>query len=174
MTRIDEGTLLWEPSDERKAKSRLRAYMEWLRAERGLSFSTYEELWRWSVTELEAFWESIWQFFGVESPSPHRAVLSSRQMPGTRWFEGASVNYAGHALRLRGSEVAVIFRHEDGTRSELTRDALRASVASVRAGLVRAGVAKGDRVAALMPNCPETVVAFLASASLGAVWSSCS
>jgi acetoacetyl-CoA synthetase len=95
-------------------------------------------------------------------------------MPGARWFEGASVNYAGHALRLQGSEVAVVFRHEDGTRSELTRDALRARVAGVRAGLVRAGVAKGDRVAALMPNCPETLVAFLASASLGAVWSSCS
>jgi acetoacetyl-CoA synthetase len=174
MTRIDEGTLLWEPSDERKARSRLGAYMKWLGAERGLSFSTYEELWRWSVTEIEAFWESIWRYFGVKSWSPHRAVLSSRRMPGARWFEGATVNYAEHALRLRGSEIAVVFRHEDGTRTELTRDELRASVARVRAGLVRAGIEKGDRVAALMPNCPETLVAFLASASLGAVWSSCS
>jgi acetoacetyl-CoA synthetase len=174
MTGIEEGSLLWEPSDERKAKSRLRAYMEWLRAEQGLSFSTYDELWRWSVTELEAFWESIWQYFGVTSWSPRRTVLSPRRMPGAHWFDGATVNYAEHALRRRGSEVAVIFRHEDGTRSELSRDELCANVARVRAGLVRAGVGKGDRVAALMPNSPQTLVAFLASASLGAVWSSCS
>jgi acetoacetyl-CoA synthetase len=148
--------------------------MRWLRAERGLSFSTYEELWRWSVTDLPAFWESIWQYFAVKSASPHSAVLSSRRMPGARWFPGATVNYAEHALRLEGSDVAVVFRHEDGTRAELTRDELRASVGRVRAGLVRAGVAKGDRVAALMPNAPETLVAFLATASLGAVWSSCS
>src|SRR5262249_40574617 len=97
MNQIKEGTTLWEPSEERKARSRLAAYMAWLRAERRLSFSTYDELWRWSVTELEAFWESIWEYFGVKSETPYRAVLSVRQMPGARWFEGASINYAEHA-----------------------------------------------------------------------------
>lgn len=148
--------------------------MRFLEGEQGLGFGSYQELWTWSVTELEAFWESIWKYYSVRATSPYRRVLSSRTMPGCHWFEGAELNYAELALRRRGSEVAVIWRREDGSRGSLTADELRDRVARARAGLVRLGVAKGDRVAAFLPNAPEALVAFLASASLGAIWSSCS
>jgi acetoacetyl-CoA synthetase len=174
MPDTQEGALLWEPSAEQKARAKITAYQRWLEAERGLSFATYEDLWRWSVTDVEAFWESIWQYFGVAAAVPYRRVLSSRAMPGARWFEGAELNYAEHALRLRGDGLAVVFRREDGTSGRLTRDELRAQVARARAGLSRLGVKKGDRVAAFLPNSPEALVAFLAAASLGATWSSCS
>ena len=174
MTEIEEGTLLWEPGEERKSRSRLAAYLGWLAETRKFSFPRYDELWRWSVTEVEAFWESLFQFFDVRSATPYRSVLTSHEMPGAHWFEGALVNYAEHALRRTGNEVAVVFLREDGVRGELTRDELAQYVARARAGLVRAGVQKGDSVAALLPNSPEALVAFLATASLGAVWSSCS
>jgi len=173
-SRVEDGTLLWEPSDERKARSRIAHYVQWLAETRGLSFDGYAELWQWSVDHVEAFWESIWQYFGVRSTKPYRAVLSSHRMPGARWFEGAELNYAEHALSRSGGDIAVVYRGEDGARVALTRDELRDRVARVRAGLVRAGVGSGDRVAALLPNSVEALVAFLASASLGAVWSSCS
>jgi acetoacetyl-CoA synthetase len=174
MTDSSEGTVLWEPSAERKQQSRLTAYLDWLRAQHGFEFPGYAELWRWSVTEVEAFWESIWQYFGVHTSAPYGAVLSTHAMPGARWFEGARINYAEHALRRTGPEIAVVFRREDGSGGELTRDELRDLVARARAGLVRAGVKAGDRVAALLPNSAETLIAFLATASLGATWSSCS
>ncbi|HEX4335320.1 MAG TPA: acetoacetate--CoA ligase [Polyangiaceae bacterium] len=174
MTAVEEGRLLWEPSEERKSKSRLSAYLRFLEETRKFRFPSYAELWRWSVSEVEAFWESIWQYFEVRSAMPYRSVLSQHEMPGARWFAGALVNYAEHALRRSGSGVAVIFRREDGSRGELSWDELRERVARARAGLVRAGVKTGDRVAVLLPNSPEATIAFLATASLGAVFSSCS
>jgi acetoacetyl-CoA synthetase len=174
MNQVEDGTLLWQPSDERKAASRMRHYMEWLTRTRGLAFENYAALWQWSVDDVEAFWESIWRYFEVRATKPYRAVLSSHRMPGARWFEGAELNYAEHSLARAGGSVAVVYRREDGFRVELTRDELRDRVARVRAGLVRAGVTRGDRVAALVPNSIEALVALLASASLGAVWSSCS
>jgi acetoacetyl-CoA synthetase len=174
MSQVEDGALLWQPSDERKAASRMRQYMEWLAKTRGLMFSDYAALWQWSVDAVEAFWESIWEYFDVRSTKSYRAVLSSHRMPGAHWFEGAELNYAEHLLARGGSAVAVVYRREDGFRVELTRDELRDRVARVRAGLVRAGVSRGDRVAALVPNSVEALVALLASASLGAVWSSCS
>jgi acetoacetyl-CoA synthetase len=168
-----EGRLLWEPSAERVAKSRLSAFATWLAAERGLKFESYAALWRFSVEELEAFWLAVAEYFGVRFHSPPRAVLEGK-MPAAHWFPGATLNYAEHALRQTSDAEAVVFRAEDGRRSVLSFAELRASVARVRAGLVKLGVRRGDRVAALLPNRPETLALFLAAASLGAVFSSCS
>lgn len=173
MTTVQEGTLLWEPSARGLEQSNIRRYMRWLDAEKGLEFSTYPELWQWSVTEVEAFWESIWQYFDVRSEKPYERVLSARAMPGARWFEGAELNYAEHALRHSGSGVAVVCRGEGGEKSRLTWDELLERVARAQAGLVRLGVTRGDRVAAFLPNSPEALIGLLATASLGATWSSC-
>ena len=130
--------------------------------------ATYDELWRWSVDDLEGFWAAVWRFCGVLGT--YDRVLSSREMPGARWFAGARLSYAEHALRGDGGVVGVSQTRE---RVELSADELRDQVARCRAGLQRLGVAKGDRVAAYLPNIPETVVAFLATSSLGATWTSC-
>jgi acetoacetyl-CoA synthetase len=169
-----EGTLLWEPSEVAKSRTQISRYMRWLDAERGLSFSTYAELWQWSVSDLEGFWESIWEYFDVSAKSPPTAVLTSREMPGARFFPGATLNYAEHALRRSGAGVAVVFRRESGEKGRLSWDELKDQVARARAGLLRLGVGPGDRVAAFLPNSPEALIAFLAAASLGATWSSAS
>ncbi len=171
---VPEGTLLWQPPPERQAQSNLRRYMRWLAAERGRRFGTYDELWQWSVTDLEGFWASIWDFFqigGRPSPAP---VLARRQMPGTVWYPNASLNYAEHALRRRDDHIALIFQSERHPLTRLTYAELYSQVASVAAALRGMGVQKGDRVVAYLPNIPQALVAFLAAASLGATWSSCS
>lgn len=171
---VPEGTLLWQPPPERQAQSNLRRYMHWLAAERGRRFGTYDELWQWSVTDLEGFWASIWDFFqigGRPSPAP---VLARRQMPGTVWYPNASLNYAEHALRRRDDHIALIFQSERHPLTRLTYAELYSQVASVAAALRGMGVQKGDRVVAYLPNIPQALVAFLAAASLGATWSSCS
>ena len=148
--------------------------MHWLAAERGRRFGTYDELWQWSVTDLEGFWASIWDFFqigGRPSPAP---VLARRQMPGTVWYPNASLNYAEHALRRRDDHIALIFQSERHPLTRLTYAELYSQVASVAAALRGMGVQKGDRVVAYLPNIPQALVAFLAAASLGATWSSCS
>lgn len=127
----------------------------------------YESLWKWSVTDLEAFWAAVWNWCGVIGG--YECVLSSREMPGARWFEGAGVNYAEHALRGSGG---IIGRSQTRDRVELSGDELRRQVAACRTGLRRLGVERGDRVVAYLPNIPEAVVAYLATASLGAIWSS--
>ena len=136
----------------------IRLYQSWLQNERGLQFETYDALWRWSVTDVEAFWQSIWDYFELLSPTPHSAVLLERRMPGATWFPGAQVNYAQQVFR----------RADAAAWPELKRQ-----VASVALHLKAHGVVQGDRVAAYLPNIPETMVAFLATASLGAVWSVC-
>jgi acetoacetyl-CoA synthetase len=168
-----EGRLLWEPSPERVARSRLSAFAAWLEAARGREFTSYDALWRFSVDELEAFWPALAEYFGVRFHTPAHAVLTGK-MPAAHWFPGATLNYAEHALRESSGAEAVVFRAEDGRRAVLTFAELRATVARVRAGLVKLGVGRGDRVAALLPNRPETLALFLAAASLGAVFSSCS
>ncbi|MBM4362450.1 MAG: acetoacetate--CoA ligase, partial [Deltaproteobacteria bacterium] len=124
--------------------------------------------------ELEVFWGGLFRYFGVRSPTPAARVLAERRMPGARWFEGARPSYAYEALRRTGPERAVVWAREDGARGALSRDELRVAVARARAGLRKLGVGPGDRVAAYLPNSPEALVAFLATQSLGAVWSSCS
>ena len=164
---------LWTPSPERAAASALAAYMSWLGETRGLSFAGYGELWRWSVDELEEFWESLSEYFGVRWHAPPRQVLIERRMPGAEWFPGGTLNWAEHAFAGGDEEAAVIYRSESGERVEWSFDELRGQIARVRAGLARLGVGRGDRVAGYLANTPEAVAAVLACASLGAVWSSC-
>jgi acetoacetyl-CoA synthetase len=166
--------VLWTPSSERVERAWLTRYCAWLEETRGLRFEDYEELWRWSVSDLEAFWGSIGEFFDVRFSSEPKAVLGSRSMPGARWFPGATVNYAEHVFRGKeDSDVAICHASEVRlTAEEWTWGRLRAETASVAAGLRELGVGPGDRVAAYMPNIPETVASFLACASIGAVWSS--
>ncbi len=171
---VAEGTLLWQPSEERRAQANITRYLRWLEETRGLHFASYAELWQWSVTELEAFWSSLWEFFEVQAAHAYHQVLSGRQMPGARWFEGATLNYAAHALRRRDDQPAVLFGSEDGRLGSLTYAELYQRVTGVAAGLRALGVGRGDRVVAYMPNIPATLVAFLATASLGAIWSTCS
>jgi acetoacetyl-CoA synthetase len=151
--------------------------MQWLARERHLVFATYQELWRWSVTDLDAFWSSVWDFFKIRSSRRYDQVLARDTMPEASWFPGAELSYAEHALARHDDHPALIARSE--TRglehtTTVTYAELARQVAAVRAGLVRLGVTRGDRVVAYMPNIPETVVALLATSSLGAIWSSCS
>ena len=169
------GELLWEPTPQSVQRSTMTGYMRWLEAERGRSFGDYQALWEWSVAELEEFWASIWDFFKVEASAPYSEVLPERVMPGARWFNGAELSYAQHIFRGKSdTDVAVLHASELRPLSELRWGELREQVSSVAAGLRNLGVERGDRVAAYLPNVPETLVAFLATASIGAVWSSCS
>jgi acetoacetyl-CoA synthetase len=166
---------LWEPPAALVERSRLREYMRWLEAERGLRFDDYDQLWRWSVDDLEAFWTSIWDFFDVQADGGFERALGSREMPGAEWFTGTSLNYAEHVFAGRDdAEAAILHASELRELGELSWGELRARVAAAAAGLRALGVERGDRVVAYMPNIPEAIVAFLATASIGAIWSSCS
>src|SRR5687768_4922008 len=159
--------VLWTPPDSLLQRCELGAY----RRERG--FDTYEELWRWSVTETEAFWASIWDRYGLGERGD--TVLASDEMPGAQWFPGTLVNYAERAFAGRDDDaLAIIAGGEDREDASITWGELRAQTQRFAAGLRKLGVERGDRVAGYLPNVPETVAAFLATASLGAVWSSCS
>ncbi len=172
---VQEGTLLWEPSKAFKQGSVLAAYIRWLDTDKGLRFQSYDDLWRWSVTDLEAFWESVLQFSGIRLSQRYRRVLSSRAMPGARWFEGARLNYAENVFRHASPDrPALLFSSEGRSLERLSWFELEERVSSLAASLRRLGVRPGDRVVAYMPNIPETVIAFLACTSLGAIWSSCS
>jgi len=170
---VNQGDILWRPTSEQVESCNLTGYLRWLERERSLRFAGYDKLWRWSVTDLEAFWGSIADHFDVRFRTPPERAIVGRPMPGASWFPGARLNYAEHALARSGSEPALICRSETGVRRELSRDDLRREVAAARAGLRRLGVGAGDRVVAYLPNDAEAVVAFLATASLGAIWSSC-
>ena len=151
--------------------------MDFCEARSGLTFDGYDAFWRWSTDAgLEDFWAAVWDCFDVRTEAPYTKVLDSRTMPGATWFEGARLNYAEHALRPatdRGDEVALVGVSQTRDRSELTWGELVEQVARARDGLIRLGVVSGDRVAAYLPNIPETIVAFLAACSLGATWTSC-
>ncbi|HEX3512244.1 MAG TPA: acetoacetate--CoA ligase [Solirubrobacteraceae bacterium] len=173
MAEPDPGALLWQPSQQMLDAVEMGAYMRRAGALRGEPFADYGELWRWSVEHLEDFWASIWEFCGVRASRRYERVLGRREMPGASWFEGAALNYAENLLTGRpDEEVAVIHASEARPGGELTWGELRAQVAAAAAGLRALGVTRGDRVVAYMPNIPETLVAFLASASIGAIWSS--
>ncbi|MBR0755064.1 acetoacetate--CoA ligase [Bradyrhizobium jicamae] len=153
-------------------------YRQWLKDVSGLAFSTYEEMRRWSVTDIDGFWQSIWDYFDLRSPTPHSAVLAQRKMPGAVWFPGASVNYARQVLRhVDAADAAglpaLISAGEDGVLTETSWPELKRKVAALALHLRAQGVTSGDRVAAYLPNIPETIVAFLATASIGAIWSLC-
>ena len=156
----------------------IRLYQNWLQERLGLSFADYHALWNWSVTDLNTFWQSIWDYNDLRSPTPHRAALARNVMPGAEWFPGAQVNYARQALRHVDTAhaaglPALISENEAGRRRELSWPELRQQVASLALHLKAQGVQPGDRVAAYLPNIPETMVALLACASVGAIWSVC-
>ena len=156
----------------------IRRYQNWLRDTRGLAFDDYHALWRWSTTDLDAFWQSIWDYFDIQSPTPHTAVLAKNVMPGAVWFPGAQTNYAQQVFRHvqpahAAGLSAIISENEKGQVRTLSWPELKRQVASLALHLKAQGVQPGDRVAAYMPNIPETIVAFLATASIGAVWSVC-
>ena len=167
--------VLWTPPDDVLTTSQLGRYLSWLAEHKKRRYTSYSELWDWSVSDLEGFWESIWQFFEVRAHAPYERVLSSREMPGARWFEGSQLNYAEHALGMPddADRVAVIAHSQTRAPVELTFGELREQVAHARAGLERLGVGPGDRVVAYLPNIPETLIAFLATASIGAIWATC-
>jgi acetoacetyl-CoA synthetase len=167
--------LLWQPSVETIERSNLTRYMHSLEAERGLGFDDYEALREWSVDSLEDFWQSIVDHFDVRFDGEPQAVLAAREMPGARWFEGTSLNYAEHVFRDRDpDDIAVRHQAEGGELGEISWGELSTRVAAFAAGLRSLGVERGDRVVAYVPNSPGALIGFLASASIGAIWSSCS
>lgn len=173
-TPAGDGTLLWEPSEELKQQAALTRYMQWLEREKGLRFSDQEALWEWSVNHLEDFWASIWDFFAVKASRPYTSVLADRTMPGARWFSGAELNYAEQVFRnATPDRPALLFQSERHPLQEVSWQELTRKVGAVANALRALGVQRGDRVVAYLPNVPETVMIFLACASIGATWSSC-
>ena len=171
---VNEGDLLWTPSAQRVERSNLTAFTRWLQRERGLQFESYTALWRWSVDDLEGFWQAIWDYFEVQSSAPHSRVLADRRMPGAVWFPGARLNYAQHALRHeRPDATAIMHLSERTPLSGMSWEDLGAQVRILATQLRKLGVQPGDRVVAYMPNIPHTIVAMLATTAIGAIWSSC-
>ncbi len=174
MATASEQKPLWVPSEAVKQQANLTRYMRWLEQQKGLHFTTREALWRWSVEHLEDFWASVWEFCEVKASKPYTTVLAERKMPGARWFVGAELNYAEHVFRNATAErPAALFRSERHEMREVSWEELRRKVAAIAHALRELGVQRGDRVVAFMGNIPETLMAFLACASIGAIWSSC-
>ncbi|GAB4000690.1 acetoacetate--CoA ligase [Spirosoma daeguense] len=175
-------TSLYTPSRSVIEQSMMKRYMDWLFVKKGLYFRDYDDLWDWSVTDLEDFWESLWQFFDLLSHSPYQQVVfraSQRDMIGTEWFAGATLNYAEHIFRHKPTQrhtdrPAILFATENRSITSISWDKLEEQVAAVATYLREQGVGVGDRVVAVLPNIPEAVIAFLATNAIGAVWSSCS
>jgi acetoacetyl-CoA synthetase len=169
------GDVLWQPPADLRESTEIGRFMAWVAAERGQDFADYDALYRWSVDDLEGFWSAIAEFFEVRFHTPYERVLAERAMPGAKWFTGAELNYAEHLVGRDEDHDrnAVVARSQTRPQLELSFGELREQVRRARAGLQRLGVGEGDRVVAYMPNIPETLVAFIATASLGAIWSTC-
>ncbi|MES2538322.1 MAG: acetoacetate--CoA ligase [Pseudomonadota bacterium] len=166
---------IWQPTAERITNANITAYTQWLEKRLGRRFDDFPALWEWSVTDIEGFWRSVWDYFGIISPNPPTAVLEQRKMPGAVWFPGTRVNYASQVFRHVSDErPAILFSDEADTGQEISWGGLQRQVASLAAALRGFGVVPGDRVVACLPNRPEAVIAFLACASIGAIWSICS
>ncbi|HTO69053.1 MAG TPA: acetoacetate--CoA ligase [Myxococcota bacterium] len=165
---------LWTPPAERVERAALTAFRRRIEASTGRRLDTYTDLWRWSVEERAAFWRAAWEFLGVLGEPGWAPFVVDDRMPGARFFPGAELNYAENLLHRRDAAPALVFTGEDGARRELSFAELRGAVGALAAWLRGAGVRAGDRVAGIVPNCPEAIVAMLAASSLGAVWSSCS
>jgi len=169
------GRLLWAPSDDRIKASNLYRFMDFVNKKDGKSFDDYASLYEWSTTDIAAFWSDIWDFIDVKASKRFdKPIEEPIQMPGTKWFPGARLNFAENLLRFRDDSTALVFKGEDHPVRKMSYGKLYDEVARVAKSLKAAGVKEGDRVVGFMPNMPETVVAMLASTSLGAVWSSCS
>ncbi len=168
------GDILWTPPADWRDTTEIGRFMNWLRDERSREFREYEGLYRWSVDDLEGFWGDLWEFYGIRA-TPYDRVLADPTMPGAEWFAGARLNYAEHLVGLEEDRdrVAVVARSQTRGPRELTFGELIEQAGRVRAGLLRLGVRKGDRVVAYMPNIPETLIGFIATASIGAIWATC-
>jgi acetoacetyl-CoA synthetase len=175
LARGDGPGVLWTPPPDVWETTEIGRYVTWLERERGLSFATYDELQRWSADDLSGFWSSIWDFSGVKAHARYSSVVASEDMPGAIWFPGARLNFAEHLIGddADSGQVAVVAYSQTRERMELSFADLREGISRARAGLLRLGVKPGDRVVAYMPNIPETLIAFAATASIGAVWASC-
>jgi acetoacetyl-CoA synthetase len=172
---VEEGQLLWQPSEEVLRRANITAFTDWLGETRDLQFADYQELHRWSVEHLDDFWAAIWEYFEVQSSSPYECVLAKRDMPGAEWFPGAKLNYAEHIFRNRDdNQTAIVFASEDHDLAAMTWKELREKVAAVAKWLRDAGIQPGDRVAAYLTNSPEAVIAMLATVSAGGIWTACS
>ena len=166
--------ILWQPSPEFKAESNLKAFEQWLQQHKELHFDNYDALWKWSTEEVASFWECIWEYFGIIAHTPYQDVLSHHEMPGARWFEGATLNYAEHIFRQRSDTFPALIFQSERERRTVSWEKLEAEVKAVQQYLRSAGIGPGDCVAAYLPNIPEAIACFLAVNSLGAVWSCCS
>ncbi|GAC1517356.1 MAG: acetoacetate--CoA ligase [Acidimicrobiales bacterium] len=173
MTPRPDPEVLWEPPADALDRSRFGAWLRWLAVAKGVSLADYADAWQWSVEDLPGFWSSIWDHLGVVAHDLPRAVLPDASMPGARWFPGATLNYAENVVARAPTGEAVLSHSQTRAAVSLSGPELRDQVARARAGLVRLGVRRGDRVVAYLPNVSEAVVALLATASIGAVWSSC-
>lgn len=175
MSHAEAAEVIWRPSPERVARARVTHFTEWLRAHTGLHFADYAALWQWSVDEVEAFWSALVEYFVLPLEGERTPVLPDRSMPGARWFPNTRTNYVSQIFRhATAQRPAIIFRNEAGQRDEVSWARLERDVAALAQWLREQGVTSGDRVVAYLPNIPETVVAFLAVASVGAIWSLCS
>ncbi len=171
---LEAPEILWTPGPELLQHSRLAQYQRWLAQEYGVVTHDYAELWRWSITHLDDFWQSIWRFFDIQADGTHEPALGRRSMPGAEWFPNARLNFAEHIFRNRTVQWPALIAHsEDVPLQQVSWAELERATAAVAATLRSWGVGPGDRVASYMPNRPETVIAFLACASIGAIWSSC-
>ncbi|EKX65268.1 acetoacetate--CoA ligase [Streptomyces ipomoeae] len=172
---VAEGELLWTPDSQRVAKANVTRFADWLARERGLRFDGYDELWRWSVTDLEGFWGALWDYFGIRSSTPYSAVLGSRDMPGAQWFPGARLNYAEHVLRHEhpGTD-ALLFCSESAAPAGMAWEDFAGRVRILATRLRALGVRPGDRVCGYLPNVPQAAIAMLATTAIGAVWASAS
>lgn len=173
MTTATDGPL-WTPSPERIAQSALRRFMTEASGRAGARLETFRELHAWSVEDREGFWDLVWDFCGIVGDKGEAVLENGDAMPGARFFPGARLNFAENLLRETGAGDAIVFRGEDKAEARLSWDELRALVSRIQQAMAAAGVGEGDRVAAMMPNRPETIAFMLATVSLGAIWSSCS
>lgn len=169
-----DATPIWSPTAERRQAAQITLFRAWLRDVRGVTFDDYEALWSWSVSEPEAFWSSVWDYFGIVASKPYVRVRSPDDMPGTRWFEGAELNFVDQVFRHRSRPgAALIHQSEAGAVGEVSWAELERQVSALAHTLRGFGVVRGDRVVGYLPNIPHAVVAFLATASIGAIWSIC-
>ncbi|MFN2187988.1 MAG: AMP-binding protein, partial [Candidatus Promineifilaceae bacterium] len=166
---------LWTPSKKTIERANITEYMLWLRGAHNLRFDSYKELWRWSVEDLEDFWQSIWEYFSIVASDQPQSILAGPNMPRARWFEGARLNYAENFFaRKFPDRPAIIHVDESGVRREISWAEIESKTAALAAAMKAYGVGKGDRVVAYLPHIPETIIALFAAASIGAIWSSCS
>ncbi len=170
---LDFKIPIWKPDKEQIKESNLTRYIEWLNKEKNLKFIDYHDLWQWSVDNIECFWLSISEFFNIEFDKFSDTVLEGHDMPEVKWFPNSSINYAKYILRIRNDNPAIISYSETRNKTVLTYKQLFEEVSRVSCGLKKLGVRKGDRVVAYLPNIPEAIIAFLATVSIGAIWSSC-